>query len=125
MSSIAELIADIDAVEQRRAEQRAAKAEQADRYSRFYKSRAYRAARYQFWCRQEERPVRCRACGVTAAQARLVCDHIVPIKKDWSRRLDQSNFQILCNDCNLAKASSDQTDWRTDSESAVQTGANK
>jgi hypothetical protein len=42
----------------------------------------------------------------------LICDHIEPIKKSWGRRLDATNFQLLCNDCNLAKASSDQTDWR-------------
>jgi hypothetical protein len=46
-------------------------------------------------------------------------DHIVPIKQDWSRRLDPANFQLLCagdgpQSCgaNLAKGSHDATDWR-------------
>ena len=48
---------------------------------------------------------------------RLAVDHIVPIKKDWSRRFDVSNFQILCAvDCNLAKGSHDQTNWKAASE---------
>lgn len=37
------------------------------------------------------------------------------IAKDWSRRLDQTNFQVLCaTDCNLGKGSNDQTNWKAD-----------
>lgn len=86
----------------------------AGKFARFYKSRAWRAARYMF-LKSQPRPLRCRCCGATAVHARLVVDHIIPIKKDWSRRLDQTNLQLLCNDCNLAKASSDSTDWRASS----------
>jgi 5-methylcytosine-specific restriction endonuclease McrA len=88
-------------------------ARKSDRFAAFYKSRAWRAARYKF-LREQPRPLRCSCCGATAADTRLAVDHIVPIKRDWSRRSDQSNFQILCAvDCNLAKGSHDQTDWRT------------
>jgi 5-methylcytosine-specific restriction protein A len=80
-------------------------------FKAFYSGRAWRAARYQFLKRQP-RPLRCKCCGATAADARLCVDHIVSVKRDWSRRLDQENFQLLCNDCNLAKASADATDWR-------------
>lgn len=34
---------------------------------------------------------------------RNVVDHIVPIKVDWSRRLDESNLQVLCNLCHAKK----------------------
>jgi len=81
------------------------------RFARFYKSRVWRAARYAF-LKTQPRPLRCKCCGATAAHARLVVDHIVAIKKDWGRRLVQANLQLLCDDCNLAKASDDSTDWR-------------
>jgi 5-methylcytosine-specific restriction endonuclease McrA len=83
----------------------------AGKFKKFYGSRAWRAARYAF-LKTQSRPLRCKCCGATAADTRLVVDHIVAIKKDWVRRLDQANMQLLCNDCNLAKASSDSTDWR-------------
>jgi 5-methylcytosine-specific restriction endonuclease McrA len=104
-ASVRESIAAIEAEQQRRA----ARAAHVDRYRRFYNSRAWRAARYQF-LKKQSRPLRCAACTATTA----VCvDHVVPIKRAWDRRLDQTNFQLLCNDCNLAKASSDQTDFRS------------
>ncbi|QBX24936.1 hypothetical protein Javan220_0032 [Streptococcus phage Javan220] len=31
-------------------------------------------------------------------------DHIIPIKKDWNRRLDLDNLQASCKACNDAKA---------------------
>ena len=82
------------------------------KFNKFYRSRAWRAARYAF-LKTQPRPLRCKCCGATAAHVRLVVDHIVAIKKDWDRRLDQANLQLLCDDCNLAKASDDSTDWRT------------
>jgi len=94
----------------------------AGKFKKFYRSRAWRAARYAF-LKTERRPLRCRCCGATAEHARLVVDHIVAIKKDWSRRLDQANFQLLCNDCNLAKASVDSTDWRETPEAGQLEGA--
>ena len=30
-------------------------------------------------------------------------DHIVPIKKDWSKRLDINNLQSLCHSCHMKK----------------------
>ena len=83
----------------------------AGNFARFYKSRTWRAARYAF-LKTQQRPLRCKCCGATAADARLVVDHVVAIKSDWNRRLNPENFQLLCNDCNLAKASCDSTDWR-------------
>jgi 5-methylcytosine-specific restriction endonuclease McrA len=107
MPTVAEAIAAAEA-EQRL---RVARAEQSDKYRRFYSSRAFRAARYAY-LKKLPRPLRCMCCGATAKHARLCVDHRIPLKRDWTRRLDQTNFQLLCTDCNLAKASTDTTDWR-------------
>lgn len=32
-----------------------------------------------------------------------ICDHIIPIKTDWSKRLDYNNLQSLCQYCHNAK----------------------
>lgn len=57
---------------------------------------------------------RCQACGTSRMQGvRLVVDHIAPIRTSWSRRFDDDNLQVLCDDCNLGKGSWDCTDWRT------------
>jgi 5-methylcytosine-specific restriction endonuclease McrA len=78
----------------------------------FYTSRAWRSARYLFLKTQTDR--RCRCCGATAAQTRLVVDHVLSVREHWDRRLDPTNFQILCNDCNLGKGSRDATDFRSE-----------
>jgi 5-methylcytosine-specific restriction endonuclease McrA len=112
-ATVAELINNVAAVER----ERAARAAEHDKFAAFYRSRKWRAARYAFM-KVQPRPLRCRCCGSTAADIRLCVDHIEPIKKNWARRNDPSNYQLLCNDCNLAKASSDTTDWRSDAPSS-------
>ena len=42
----------------------------------------------------------CAMCGDEATMT----DHIVSVKKDWSRRLDRSNLQASCKRCNDKKA---------------------
>jgi 5-methylcytosine-specific restriction endonuclease McrA len=80
------------------------------RIRHFYQSRAWRALRYRVLVK---RGGRCECCGRSASDGvRIVVDHIVPVKKCWDRRLDETNLQVLCNDCNLAKSSQDATDWR-------------
>ena len=34
-------------------------------------------------------------------------DHIVPIKVDWSRRLDEKNLQSLCHRCHMRKTAAE------------------
>jgi len=76
----------------------------------FYNSRAWRAARYQAL---KAAKGRCQACGASAADGVKLCvDHIKPVRHFWHLRLEPTNLQVLCNDCNLAKASKDMTDWR-------------
>lgn len=85
-----------------------------NKFKRFYQSRAWKAARYRHLKTLKPEARRCACCGITVALgARLVVDHIIPIRTEegWRRRLT-GPFQILCNDDNLSKGSSDQTDWR-------------
>lgn len=44
---------------------------------------------------------RCRRCGATADDARLVLDHVVPVAKGGATTFD--NLQSLCADCNSGK----------------------
>jgi hypothetical protein len=122
MTSVAEFLASIDAAEQRRAAKRAA--EPADAVARFYRSRAFAKAKYA-WMKTLPRPLRCTCCGVTAADARLVCDHIEPLRKadgslnpqGWAKRFGP--FQLLCNEHNFICKGRQDDDWR-DNVSATQ-----
>ena len=86
-----------------------------DKYARFYRSRVWRAARFRYIASLAPEQRRCMACGATARDARLAVDHVVALKTEegWARRLDQTNFQLLCaSDCNLMKGSRT-VDFRT------------
>ena len=78
--------------------------------SSFYKSREWRELRYDILKSQVGK---CHLCGRTRKDGVILhCDHIVPLSKDWSKRLDKSNIQILCDDCNIGKLNKDSIDWR-------------
>ena len=73
----------------------------------FYDSREWRQLAYKCKLRDGRR---CMCCGATPAEgARIVSDHIIPIRVAWSSRLDPSNVQTLCDDCNRGKGSWDPT----------------
>lgn len=83
---------------------------------KFYDSWDWKKARYQVL--QRHGPV-CMLCGAergdtdSAGKPVKICiDHIKPISKFPELRLDQSNLQVLCYDCNKGKGAWDQTDWR-------------
>lgn len=78
------------------------------RLAAFYDSWEWKRVRYDY-LRTTDR--RCMCCG---SPKWLHVDHIVPVRKDWSRRLDPTNLQVLCEECNRGKASRDTTDFRTD-----------
>jgi 5-methylcytosine-specific restriction endonuclease McrA len=71
----------------------------------------WRQVRYDFL---KEKGRRCQCCGRTPEQdgVRIVVDHILPLRRFWSSRLDPGNLQLLCDDCNQGKGSRDTTDWR-------------
>lgn len=76
----------------------------------FYDSWEWKRVRYEF-IKDKER--KCNCCGATPKNGvRIVVDHIKPIRHFWNLRMDSNNLQILCDDCNMGKGSSDQTDWR-------------
>lgn len=63
------------------------------KYQQFYKSSAWRKLSRRFL---ESNPVcvQCYQDGVIRKAD--VVDHVIEIKDDWSRRLDESNLQCLC-----------------------------
>jgi 5-methylcytosine-specific restriction endonuclease McrA len=77
----------------------------------FYNSRAWKAARYQAIKRHGGK---CQACGATANDGVKICaDHIKSLFHHWELRLEPTNIQVLCNDCNFfGKGRHDETDWR-------------
>ena len=65
--------------------------------TRFYNSSAWRSTSKLVLLRDD---YVCQMCGREATMV----DHIIPIKKDWERRLDLTNLQASCKACNDAKA---------------------
>lgn len=56
---------------------------------------------------------RCMACQKTEDDGVAIhVDHIRPLKRYWSLRLDPENLQILCASCNRTKASRSEIDLR-------------
>jgi hypothetical protein len=76
----------------------------------FYSSEEWARLRYETLKKSDGQ---CECCGARGNEGRvLVVDHIVPLSKDWSRRLDPTNLQVLCRRCNWGKGGRDWTDWR-------------
>jgi hypothetical protein len=77
----------------------------------FYSTEEWKRLRYQII---KERGPRCECCGATPQDGRTTIrvDHIKPLSQAWHLRLDPSNLQVLCNDCNWGKGGQDDTDWR-------------
>lgn len=83
----------------------------------FYKSWEWRTLRLK--ALQEHGRV-CKCCGnrpgmfyASGEPVRIVIDHIKPISKYWHLRLDPSNLQPLCDECNQGKGNWDETDFRS------------
>jgi 5-methylcytosine-specific restriction endonuclease McrA len=45
-------------------------------------------------------------------QVKIVVDHIKPLHHHWSLRLQKTNLQVLCDECNQGKGAWDETDHR-------------
>jgi hypothetical protein len=62
----------------------------------------------------EDQNGECQMCGRSHRKHGITIhvDHIIPLSVDWSKRLDESNLQLLCEDCNLGKGNRYATDWR-------------
>jgi 5-methylcytosine-specific restriction endonuclease McrA len=111
---VAELLSNIDAAQA----QRAARAERLreQKAKSFYSSFQWRKVRYLF-LRQQSRPLRCSACGRSAADGVTLCvDHVKSVKKYPELKTTLSNLQVLCGPCNTGKGSEWADDWRATSE---------
>lgn len=82
----------------------------------FYKSWDWRTLRMEVL---KEYGARCECCGSTPRHTdtngdpvKICVDHIKPISRHWNLRLDKSNLQVLCDECNQGKGAWDQSDWR-------------
>jgi 5-methylcytosine-specific restriction endonuclease McrA len=101
------------AAERAEREARAANARaKKGRGQRFYASFPWRKLRYRVL---SENNGRCQACGRGAADGVVLnVDHIEPLSKNWERRLDRTNLQVLCADCNHGKLNYEAKDWRVE-----------
>lgn len=77
---------------------------------KFYKSWEWKQLRYQvlnYYGRT------CMCCGASSLDGKvMVVDHVRPVSKYPKLALDFHNCQVLCNDCNMGKSNTDETDFR-------------
>lgn len=79
----------------------------------FFVSNAWRSLRYKVI---KKYGAKCMACGRSHKLHNVVIhvDHIRPIWTHPELRLDETNLQVLCEDCNVGKGCLDSTDFRPD-----------
>ncbi len=73
--------------------------------SLFYRTKEWKQLRDSFLLENE---LVCLRCG---SDKNIRVDHIKPVRYYWDLRLEKTNLQILCNSCNLKKASNDHDDF--------------
>tara|TARA_B100000287_G_scaffold339333_1_gene325528 strand:- start:30 stop:434 length:405 start_codon:yes stop_codon:yes gene_type:complete len=72
----------------------------------FYKCIEWKILRKEYMNENKAKFFQCNYCGEDVSKCRsLNIDHIKPLKSHWHLRLDKSNLQILCKDCNKFKGS--------------------
>lgn len=78
---------------------------------RFYATRRWKMLRYHVL---QSRGARCEVCGRTPSRHGVIVhvDHIKPRSKYPALALEESNLQIMCEDCNMGKGAQDEIDWR-------------
>ena len=114
MTTVAEYSAALREEREAREARRARLKPTRDLRQKFYASAGWRRLRYRVLAEQGGR---CQACGRTAKDGIVIhVDHIKPLSKFWNLRLDKSNLQILCADCNIGKLHLSDEDWRAESD---------
>lgn len=71
---------------------------------KFYRSSEWKELREDFIIKNNTG--RCANCTIewnTIVESNLNVDHIYPVKFYWERRLDTTNLQLLCENCNRYK----------------------
>lgn len=111
MASVAESAAALVEAEAERVAWRASAEAKRGGKKNFYSSLAWRSLRYKFIAQSDGK---CCVCGRSARVHGVVMhvDHIVPVSKDWNRRLDITNLELMCEDDNMGKGNKDSKDWR-------------
>ncbi|PEN96603.1 HNH endonuclease [Bacillus cereus] len=72
----------------------------------FYNSRLWKDMRELMYRRDHGLCVQCRSKGIIKIGD--VVDHIIPIRVDWSKRLESTNLQTLCHACHNKKTKEDE-----------------
>lgn len=67
------------------------------KYTEFYKTTEWKVARGIALARDNYQCVLCKRKGIKK-KADMV-HHIIPVKKDWGKRLDINNLMSLCDGC--------------------------
>lgn len=76
----------------------------------FYQTREWKSLRYRAL---KERGNSCECCGRSPKDGiKIHVDHIKPRSLYPHLALEITNLQILCDECNIAKSNTDETDWR-------------
>jgi 5-methylcytosine-specific restriction protein A len=76
-----------------------------ERSTAFYHSREWQMVRAVAWSRDNGL---CQDClEMKIIKVGDVVDHIVPIRVDWSLKLELSNLRVLCHACHNAKSAED------------------
>lgn len=119
MVSAAEFTAALAAEREAREARRAAKPGKTAK-EKFRSSIAWRRTRFAVLAENAKRnggTARCELCGEAGKPgAALHVDHIEAVSRNWSRRLDKSNLQVLCADCNVGKLAGPARDFRKESQ---------
>ena len=78
---------------------------------KFYRGDAWRSLRYDALRRAKGC---CQLCGRSKRDHGIVLhvDHIKPRSLHPHLQYEPTNLQVLCEDCNLGKSNTDDTDWR-------------
>ena len=76
----------------------------------FYTSSAWRSMRYNVLVAYGRK---CMCCGASPSDGIVLhVDHIKPRSDRPDLELEFNNLQVLCEDCNLGKSNTDETDFR-------------
>lgn len=70
-------------------------------YNTFYHSREWQAVRLQVLDRDHYLCQVCKRAGRITPAATV--HHIVPVRVDWSKRLDPANLETICRACHNAE----------------------
>jgi 5-methylcytosine-specific restriction endonuclease McrA len=87
-----------------------------EKAKRFYASWPWRKLRFKILAENAQRhggtPV-CELCAAPRGDGVVLhVDHIVALSRDWEKRLDPTNLQVLCGACNQGKTNGPARDFR-------------